>query len=57
MELARQNYCKGGMTFYECWEEYQFNDWVKLFGEITTKEAMKMFEAEARSALIWAQSF
>lgn len=44
MELARQNYCKGGMVFYECWEEYQFDDYVKMFGEITENEAMKMFK-------------
>ena len=44
MELARQNYCNGGMVFYECWEEYQFNDYVKMFGEITAADAMKMFK-------------
>ena len=27
MELARQNYCNGGEVFYECWEEYQFDDY------------------------------
>lgn len=44
MELAKSNYCKGGMVFYECWEEYQFNDYVKMFGEITERKAMKMFK-------------
>lgn len=44
MELAKQNYSKGGMVFYECWEEYQFNDYVKLFGGITKAEAIKMFK-------------
>lgn len=44
MELARMNYIKGGMVFYECWEEYQFNDYVKEFGKITTKKAFQMFK-------------
>lgn len=44
MELALKNYAKGGEVFYECWEEYQFNDYVKLFGAITEKDAMKMFK-------------
>lgn len=44
MELARVNYTKGGMTFYECWEEYQFNDYVIQFGAVTKKEARKMFK-------------
>lgn len=44
MELARTNYTKGGEVFFECWEEYQFNDYVQLFGAITEQDAMKMFE-------------
>lgn len=44
MELARQNYTRGGEIFYECWEEYQFNDYVKQFGPITRAGALKMFK-------------
>ena len=43
MELAKQNYTKGGMVFYECWEECQFNDYVKEYGAITKKKAFQMF--------------
>jgi hypothetical protein len=48
--LAKKNYCNGGMHFVECWEEYQFNDWVRLFGDITHKNAMEMFAYEVRNA-------
>lgn len=44
MELARQNYTRGGEVFYECWEKYQFQEYVKQFGEVTVKQAMKMFK-------------
>lgn len=44
MELAKQNYSKGGMVFFECWEEYQFDDYCKMFGEITEKRAIQMFK-------------
>jgi len=44
MELAKQNYTKGGMVFFECWEEYQFDDYCKMFGNITVKEAFKLFK-------------
>ena len=43
MELARVNYCKGGAVFYECWEEYQFEEYCQLYGEITRKKAIQMF--------------
>ena len=44
MELALANYTKGGMTFYECWEEYQFNDYCKEFGAITEEKAFQLFK-------------
>lgn len=44
MELARQNYCKGGEVFYECWEEYQFDDYCEEYGGITIKKAFQMFK-------------
>lgn len=44
MALALEHYNNGGDSVYECWEEYQFNDYVHQFGPITTKEALKIFE-------------
>lgn len=52
--LAKENYTNGGMCFVECWEEYQFNDYTRLFGAITEHDAMKMFESECASALAYA---
>ena len=43
MELAKQNYCKGGDTYYECLEKYEFEFYVKEFGEITKERALEMF--------------
>lgn len=44
MELARKNYTKGGEVFFECWEEYQFDDYCNMFGAITEKKALQMFK-------------
>ena len=44
MELALKNYCKGGMVFFECWEEYQFDDYCKEYGAITQSKAMQLFK-------------
>lgn len=44
MNLALANYTKGGEVFYECWEEYQFNDYVNMFGPVTKRVAMQMFK-------------
>ena len=52
MNLALQNYTKGGMVFYECWEEYQFNDYVQMFGSVTKQGAVKMFESELRAKVV-----
>lgn len=46
IDLAKQNYSKGGDGYVECWEEYQFDDYVKLFGAITEKKALEMFAAD-----------
>ena len=46
IDLAKQNYCKGGDGYVECWEEYQFNDYVTMFGPITEKKALEMFAAD-----------
>lgn len=33
--LAKENYTKGGDVVVECWERYQFDDYVKMFGPVT----------------------
>lgn len=43
MDLAKQNYCKGGMVFFECWDESAFDYYVKEFGVITKKRAFQLF--------------
>ena len=30
--LAKENYTKGGDVAVECWERYQFDEYVKMFG-------------------------
>lgn len=44
--LADKNYCKGGMTFSECWDESAFQYYVEEFGAITERTAMRMFKEE-----------
>lgn len=41
--LAKENYTKGGDVAVECWERYQFDDYVKMFGAVTKTEALRMF--------------
>ena len=58
--MAKQNYNKGGDGYVECWEEYQFDYYVKEFGPITEKKALKMFaldyeqEREHEEFIRWA---
>ena len=40
--MARENYAKGGDVVVECWEKYQFEDYVKLFGSVTKARALQM---------------
>ena len=40
--MARENYAKGGDVMVECWEKYQFEDYVKLFGSVTKARALQM---------------
>ena len=52
-ELAKQHYNEGGDATYECCDENWFNDYVKMFGPMTKKKALKMFEIDkARYAMI-----
>lgn len=46
MKYAKAHYNKGGDAIYECWEEYQFNDYVEMFGPITKSKALAMFRLE-----------
>lgn len=43
MELAKQNYNKGGDGVFECWDERTYNEYVELFGAITKRGALAMF--------------
>lgn len=43
MALALEHYNNGGDCVYECWEEYQFDDYVHQFGPITKEHALKIF--------------
>ena len=43
MELARENYDKGGDGYVECWDERTFAYFVKEFGPITRASALDAF--------------
>lgn len=43
MELALQHYNEGGDGYYECWDQKEFDNYVKQFGAITKSKALKMF--------------
>ena len=43
MELARENYGKGGDGYVECWDERTFAYFVKEFGPITRARALDAF--------------
>ena len=43
MKLALKHYNEGGDSVYECWEKYQFDDYVNQFGPITEEKALKIF--------------
>lgn len=42
-QYAKMNYTSGGADFYETWEEYQFDDYVKLFGPMKVKDMDALF--------------
>lgn len=57
--MARENYAKGGDVVVECWEKYQFEDYVKLFGLVTKAKALQMFrrwrsEEKEREAMMFS---
>ena len=43
MALALKHYNEGGDGVYECWDRQTFADHVAEFGEITHKDALRMF--------------
>ncbi|MCD7866759.1 MAG: hypothetical protein LUG62_00835 [Clostridiales bacterium] len=43
VELAKENYTRGGDVIVECWAKYQFEDYVEMFGPVTRAKALKMF--------------
>lgn len=43
LSLAKENYIKGEDVAVECWERYQFDDYVKMFGPITKTKVFQMF--------------
>lgn len=44
MELAMQNYHRGGDGYVECWDEQTFKEYSSLFGKITRSRALRMFK-------------
>lgn len=44
MSLSKQYYNKGGDGYYECWDEQTFNEYVKMFGDITKSKALRMYK-------------
>ena len=58
--MARENYAKGGDVVVECWEKYQFEDYVKLFGSVTRARALQMLrrwrsEEKEREAMMFGE--
>lgn len=57
--LGKANYANGGDVVYECWERYEFEDYVKMFGAMTEEKAMRLFrlyksqEDEAEAISEW----
>jgi len=43
MEDSLKHYNKGGDRYYECWDQQEFDDYVKQFGEITKNKALEMY--------------
>lgn len=43
MEYSKKYYTRGGDSFYECWDERDFDEYVKNWGGITKSKALAMF--------------
>ena len=43
VEYAKKYYNNGGDTYYECWGQREFDEYVKEFGPMTKSKALSMF--------------
>ncbi len=54
LRIARAEYAHGGDCIVECWERYQFDEYVKLFGKVTARRVYVMckqyYEQECEAA-------
>lgn len=46
MDLAADNYTKGGSGIYECWDKSTFDSYVKECGPLTKAKALKLFRED-----------
>ena len=46
LEYAKQHYDKGGDMTFECASREWFNDYVRMFGAITKRDALRMFRSD-----------
>lgn len=56
MDYAMAHYTKGGDEYYECWEKYQFDDYVNNFGPITKRRALAMFKLQRDVAKCYSEN-
>ncbi len=50
IELAEENYNRGGDAIVECWTEEMFNNYVEDFGPVTKAKALRMFKMYVETA-------
>ena len=43
-ELAKEHYEEGGDTYYECWGQEEFDEYVNEFGELTETKFLNMIK-------------
>lgn len=46
IQYAMKHYNKGGDGFVECWEQRDFDEYVRMFGPITKRKALSMFRTD-----------
>lgn len=44
LELAKKHYNRGGDMVFECWDEQFYNEYICMFGPISEKQALQLFE-------------
>ena len=42
IELAKKHYNKGGDGIVECWDRHTFDEYVRMFGPISKRAAMRL---------------